>query len=136
FHVTLRYESLDVVLASSYLAATPGPRFRLIGTAGNYLRHGEDSQEHWLREGRRLDFGCEWGLNPEPGLLTRTDEGREVTIEIPTEPGRYVSFYPALADAIAGLGPPPVNTTDMVNVMRVLELAVVSAQRGREVTLA
>jgi predicted dehydrogenase len=136
FHVTLRYATLRVVLASSYLATAPGPRFHAIGTTGSYLRHGEDSQEHCLREGRHPGSDDEWGLNPEPGLLTCIVDDREVSIEIPTESGRYVSFYPALADAIAGLGPPPVDTTDMVNVIRVLELAVVSAERGLEMTLA
>ncbi|MEQ1579745.1 MAG: oxidoreductase [Steroidobacteraceae bacterium] len=136
FDVTLRYATLRVVLASSYLATAPGPRFHAVGTAGSYLRHGEDSQEHCLREGRRPGGDDDWGLNPEPGLLIRIIDDCEVSIEIPTERGRYASFYRALADAVAGLGPPPVDTADMVNVMRVLELAVVSAERGLEVTLA
>lgn len=134
FHVTLRYESLSVVLTSSYLAAAPGPRFHAIGTAGSYLRHGEDSQEQALREGRRPAATEDWGHNPQPGLLTR-NVGRQVPVEIPTERGHYPAFYATFRDAIAGNAPPPIRTTDMINVMRVLEFAVLSAQRGHEVSL-
>lgn len=131
FHVTLRYDGLDVVLASSYLAATPGPRFHVSGTAGRYVRHGEDSQEQHLRDGRR-PVGDDWGLNPAPGLLTLTAAGVPAA-EIATDRGCYPRFYSSFAAAIAGNAPPPVGTRDMVNVMRVLELAVQSAQRGHEV---
>lgn len=133
FHVTLRYESHDVVLASSSLAATPGPRFRVVGNAGSYLCYGEDAQEQWLREGRRPRAGSEWGLNPVPGILTRPLEAGPASVEVPTDPGCYPAFYPGVVAAIAGNAPPPVGAADMVNVMRVLELAVHSAQRGHEV---
>lgn len=135
FHVTLRYDSLDVVLASSYLAVTPGPRFHATGTAGGYVRYGEDSQEQALREGRRPVPGSEWGLNPAPGVLVHYAEGGPSSVEIPTDSGCYPAFYASLAAAIAGDAAPPVSTADMINVMRILELGVHSAKHGHEVAL-
>jgi predicted dehydrogenase len=105
------------------LAGAPGPRLRVLGTRGAYVVRSLDSQEDVLRTTGRLPANG----NPEPpqayGALARGDDERIV----PSEPGRWDLFYPAMAAAVRGEGPVPVDPGDAVAALRVLEAARRSA---------
>jgi scyllo-inositol 2-dehydrogenase (NADP+) len=113
------------------LAGSPGPRLRVLGSSGAYVVQPLDGQEDELRETGALPAG---GL-PVPesgwGVLVRGDEVRPV----PSEPGRWRDFYPAVAAAVRGEGPVPVDPADAVRALAVLDAARESARTGSVIDL-
>ncbi len=136
FHVVLRYPTLRVILSSSYLAASPGPRFRVFGTGGSYVKHGFDVQETDLLAGLRPLDHAAWGEDPVSGTLTRMQDGNAMPVEITTTPGNYPAFYAQVRDALSGNAPPPVSTAEILSVMRIIELAGASAQGRHEILVS
>jgi predicted dehydrogenase len=117
----------------SLLAAKPGPRFRVLGDRASFLKHGLDPQESDLTEGI-VPTHPGWGEDPEHrwGLLTEDGEDHEVR----TEPGAYPRFYEMLAAAVRGEGPVPVDPSDAVAVLEVIEAASNANAEGTVVELA
>ncbi|MFF7752573.1 Gfo/Idh/MocA family oxidoreductase [Streptomyces sp. NPDC007971] len=122
-----------------YVSATTaqlGPRFRVLGSQGGYVKYGLDPQEAALREGLRP--GTKWGAEPEAlwgrlgaGESPLTGGGRPV----PTVPGDYPAYYAAVAAALAGTGPNPVTALEAAAALDVLEAARRSARDKVTVTL-
>jgi scyllo-inositol 2-dehydrogenase (NADP+) len=114
-------------LWSSAVAADPGPRFRVLGTAASYVKYGMDVQEAALRAGGTpRDPG--WGTEPESawGRLGTPGDTRPVA----TERGAYQDYYRGIRDAICDGTPPPVTIGQAIDVMAVLEAARRSAVEG------
>lgn len=107
-------------LWASTLVAEPGPRFRVLGDRGMFVKHGLDTQEESLRSGLTP---TDPGFGEEPrqrwGRLIVGEGEREV----PTEPGSYASFYAGVAASLADGAPPPVDPRDAVAVLEILEEA-------------
>lgn len=104
----------------SLVAAQPGPRFRVLGDRAAYVKHGTDPQEEALRAGHTPD---EDGFGEEPperwGLL-----GEEAaTTPVPTAPGDYSAFYASVAESLREGAPPPVDPSDAVQALELLEAA-------------
>jgi predicted dehydrogenase len=122
-------------LWGSWSQGAPGDRFRVSGTEGAYAVGGPmDGQEAALLAGQTpATLGERWGaeLQERWGRLRRGDEGAVV----PTERGRWDSFYPAFAAAVRGQGPVPVDPRDAVATARVLDAARRSATEGVAVPL-
>lgn len=125
--VTLQHVSGAVsLLVISALASQPGPRFRLLGTAGSWVKHGMDGQEARLR-----------GDSEEPevpedgGLLGAAPDARR----LPARPGDWGAFYAGVAACLAGEGPMPVTGREGLAVLRVLDAARTSARTGAVVPL-
>jgi predicted dehydrogenase len=109
-------------LAAGMAAAAPGPRFLVNGTRGGFLIDGFDIQEEQLKAGETpAGLGERWGVEPESawGRLFTANGSRRV----PSERGRWDTFYPAVATALAGDGPPPVDPRDAVATAVVLDAA-------------
>lgn len=109
------------------LAGVLAPRFRLLGDAGAYVKHGVDVQEAALRVGERPG-GDAWGVEPTAlwGAIGAGDAPRPV----PTERGDWGRYHALLRDAVRGEGPPPVDARDAVHVLAVIEAAQRSAAAG------
>jgi predicted dehydrogenase len=122
-------------LWGSWSQAAPGLRFRVSGTEAAYTVAGPmDGQEEALLAGRTpASEGDEWGAEPAErwGRLARGDE-RET---VPTERGRWDTFYPAFARAVRGQGPVPVDPWDAVATASVQDAARRSATDGVVVRL-
>jgi scyllo-inositol 2-dehydrogenase (NADP+) len=116
----------------SSMAAAPGPRLRVLGTNGAYVVDALDGQEDALRGGMTPP-DQHWGEEPPErwGRLVRGDKQESV----PSERGAWDAFYPAVAAAVRGEGPPPVDPQDAVEVLRILEAARTSAKEQRVVSL-
>ncbi|GAA3465835.1 Gfo/Idh/MocA family oxidoreductase [Nonomuraea roseola] len=108
----------------SALAAQLGPRFRVLGSAGAYVKYSLDPQEDRLRAGATPD---EPGFGAEPeerwGRLG-TDAAAEL---VRTEPGSYLDFYQGVAACLTNGSPPPVDPRDVVDALTVIEAARRSA---------
>jgi len=121
-------------LWGSWRQAAPGPRFRVTGTTGTYVVDGIDGQEALLKAGKSpAGLRDRWGIEHDHlwGRLYRGATGAPVR----TERGRWDSFYPAFAAAVRGEGPLPVDPTDSLRAMRVLDAARQSARTGEAVRL-
>ncbi|GGK80935.1 oxidoreductase [Mangrovihabitans endophyticus] len=121
-------------LWGSWRQAAPGPRLRVTGTTGTYIVDGVDGQEAVLKAGKGpADLGERWGVEPEHawGRLYRGATGAPVR----SERGRWDEFYPSFAAAVAGTAPVPVDPSDAVRALEVLDAARLSARTGTTVTL-
>jgi len=119
-------------LWASSVAADHGPRLRVLGSTGSYVKYGMDVQEAALRAGATpRDPG--WGAEPESawGRLGTPDVVRSV----PTEPGAYQDFYAGIRDALRDGTPPPVTIDQAIDVLAVIEAAHHSAAHDTVVTL-
>jgi predicted dehydrogenase len=131
-HVMLHYGRRQVVLHGSMLAAGGVPRFVVHGTAGSWIKFGMDTQEDFLKAGRRPgDPG--WGDDQVAGFL---HEGTAKTVrEVPAPPGDYRRYYIELHGAIAYGAPNPVTPPQAIAVMAVVETAIKSAAEGKTLPL-
>jgi predicted dehydrogenase len=122
-------------LWGSWSQGAPGPRYRVTGTTGSYVNGTlMDIQEDLLLAGHTpATLGEEWGVEPSErwGRVHRGDDGEPV----PTERGRWDTFYPAFARAVRGLGPVPVEPRGAVATATVLDAARRSATSGEVVRL-
>ncbi|WP_043614258.1 Gfo/Idh/MocA family oxidoreductase [Nonomuraea candida] len=111
-------------LWASSMAARLGPRFRVLGSSGGFVKHGMDVQEERLRAGMTPDspgFGDDeeerWGV-------LGTEDEREI---VRTEPGAYLDFYRGVAAALREGAAPPVDPGSAVETLAVIEAARLSA---------
>lgn len=121
-------------LAAGMASAAPGPRLQVNGRLGGFVIDGFDIQEDQLKSGGSpRSLGEAWGVEPESawGLLC-TEEGAQ---RIASERGRWDSYYPAVALAVAGEAPPPVDPRDAVATAVVLDAARASAASNTVVGL-
>src|SRR5690625_143047 len=124
-------------LRGDWSQGAPGWRYRVQGTEASYTVMGEngmDCQEHHLIAGKTpRSEGAAWGQE------NQVDWGEvrsgEVSRTIPTERGRWDTFYPAFANAVANNTAPPVDPADAIASMRVIDAARKSAQTGEVVRL-
>ena len=111
----------------STVARLLGPRIRLLGLRGAYEKHGLDGQEPALADGGQPD-AAGWGREPEErwGTLASDDGERQVE----TAPGDYPAYYAGIAESLRTGAPPPVDPSDSIAVLRVIEAALRSARSG------
>ena len=134
-------DDVSVVLAhtngvSSHLHASTmtgdvSRRFRVLGTDGAYVVGGIDGQEDALRAGLTpASLGDAWGVEPA-SAYGEVRRGAESTV-VPSERGRWDTFYPAFARAVRGQGSLPVDAREAVYVLEVLD-AIARSARDRAV---
>lgn len=107
-------------LWASAVSAAPGPRLRVLGSRAAYVVEQLDGQEAALRDGANPaeeGFGAE--LPDRWGRLVRGHESQTV----PSQPGRWRDFYPAVERAIRTGAPPPVAAGDALAALEVLDTA-------------
>lgn len=135
FDIMLHYpDQMRAVLRSSILAATPRTRFVLLGTKGSFVKQGVDPQESNLRRGHIPADGA-WGTEPEEnwGVLTTPSGEGFVQRRIPSASCDYRDYYANLRDALLGKAALAVTPEWSLDVMRLLELAKESSQKGRTI---
>jgi predicted dehydrogenase len=102
-----------------------GPRFRILGTEGGFVKFGTDPQEPYVLGGG-LPTDAEYGVEPPQNHGTLEVNGQCVTV--PTERGAYPEFYRILAEKLDDGGaasalPSPVDPADSVAVLKLIEQA-------------
>ena len=124
------------LLHISAVAASLGPRFRLLGMGGAVETWGLDPQEEQLRLGQvPKDPG--FGLGGARYRAEWLQDGRSSGDgdQLPLPEGRYLDFYLQMERAIQGRGPVPVAASAGIRSLQVIEAARRSAQLGEVVTL-
>lgn len=119
-------------LWASAVAARPGPRFRVLGSRAGFTCDGLDPQEQQLKDGLRPGDPS-WGSRPDgaEGMIGVLDDLEAVTMTA----GSYETFYDRLVVALDGGGPLPVDPSDAVAVLEVLEAARTAAASRTVVVL-
>ena len=112
----------------SALEAQPGPRFRVLGDQGAYVKFGMDVQEERLRNGANPSAPG-WG-DEQPDSWGRLGTDRE-SQPVRTERGDYTGFYRLLVAALDSGGAPPVDPRDAVVTLEIVEAAQRSHAHGQ-----
>ena len=112
-------------LWASLLAASPGPRLRILGDRAAYIVTEVDGQEDALRSGARPSDNEPWGVEPPERWGRLITEGRSEAIA--SERGDWPRFYTGLERALRQGSPPPVDPWDAVTGLEVLDAARRSA---------
>jgi predicted dehydrogenase len=103
-----------------------GSRFRVLGSTAGYVSWGLDVQEPSLLSGAQpTDPG--FGETPEARWGVVGIDGH--TAPLPTERGDYGEYYRLLARAIRDGGPMPVDPSDAVDVLEIIERALAVSDR-------
>ncbi len=119
-------------LKATIAAAQIGPRYRIYGNRGEYVKFGVDPQEDLLKAGRRPD-GAGFGEDA-PERWGTLGDGESIT-RVPTKAGRYLQFYEGMRDALRDGLPSPVNSVDAVRALAIIEGAHRSAVQRQVVRL-
>jgi predicted dehydrogenase len=117
----------------SLVAAQGGPRFRVLGSRGAYVKSGTDPQEAALRGGTARPGSAGWGEEPEAawGRLGSDEAARAVR----TEPGDWPAFYRAWERTLRTGAPVPVDPDDAVATLAILDAARRSSATGAVVAM-
>uniref|UniRef100_UPI002B45F430 Gfo/Idh/MocA family oxidoreductase n=1 Tax=Aeromonas hydrophila TaxID=644 RepID=UPI002B45F430 len=130
FHVVLGYGEMRVVLHGSCLVSATMPRFVIHGSEGSFIKFGMDVQEEQLKLGKRPP-AADWGVDNEPGQLSRIRDGQLQQQSVAGEAGDYGAYYRGVCAAIRGEGANPVPAGEALAVMALLDLARDSAREGK-----
>ena len=118
----------------SRAAHAGGPGFRMLGSEAAFEIDGTDPQWEALARGDRPG-GAGWGRQTAVGrVISEAGDATRVRRVRPA-PGDYRRFYGSVRDAILHGTPMPVDPSDAVAVLRVIEGARASAARGRRTDL-
>jgi scyllo-inositol 2-dehydrogenase (NADP+) len=134
FEILMGKGALRISLGVSSLAAIGDWRYCVHGTHGSFFKAGLDPQEDQARAGMNaLDdrFGVE--AQDRAGKLVRGTDGH--TEVVPTERGRWMTFYELMKQSIESDGPVPVSAREARGVVEVIEAARRSASEGRRIAI-
>ena len=106
------------------VAGRMGPRFRVLGSKGAYVKRGLDPQEEMLRTGCKPHDG---GFGEETAAGWGTLSCGRNSRPVPTEAGNYVRFYEQMVEAVRSNGPVPVDPVDGVRALQIIETATAAA---------
>lgn len=140
FEILLGKGRLRVTLGVSTLAADGGPRYRVHGSRGSYVKSGLDVQEAQLRSGMLATdaaFGCEpreqWGVFTD---ASSPSAGSELPRElVPSARGEWTEFHARVRASVERGTPPPVAAEEARDVVRIIEAAMESRRAGRRVLM-
>ena len=134
FEIVLEYDcGLKVNLGSSMMARIPGPRYKITGTSGCFLKYGYDPQEAALKEGKLPGFTETWGKEDPSnwGEIDADVDGININGRIKSETGSYGKFYENVRDSILENKLPEINPVDAAKVVKIIELSFLSSREKR-----
>ncbi len=136
FDLKLYYQSHKVTLKSSYFVRESIPSYVIHGTKGSFIKTKADVQESDLQAGKKPESE-NWGVEPnnEMGLLHTEKNGQIIQERIPSFNGNYMDYYDALYDAIRNYKTVPVSGTEGMQVIQIIEAAIVSNQERKVIDL-
>ena len=106
-------------LSASAVVGCPGPRIRILGSKGALVINDLDPQEDLLRNGMYPKAGA-WAVpTASRAFIHRGDDVEEIA----GENGNYALFYSAVAGAIAGDNPWPIDNRDAILVAEIIDQA-------------
>ncbi|MGN1400903.1 MAG: oxidoreductase [Bacillus sp. (in: firmicutes)] len=132
YHVVLEYPFGTVLIRGGSLVSAATPRFVLHGTEGSYVAFGVDPQESQLSAG--MSPNDEGFAKPDPArtsTITNPDGTQE---HLDIQQGDYRTFFRQMARAIRNGEQPPVQPTDGVQIIRLIEAGIRSSEEKTIIT--
>ena len=135
FELILHYLKLKVSLKSGMLMREPLQRFIILGNEGSFVKKGLDVQEEALKAGAKPSLIPRWGIEPEEiwGTINSTINGIHIRGAVESERGNYVDYYQNIYDVITKNALLLVTPEEARNVIRIIELAILSNQEKRTI---
>ncbi|MEO7121247.1 MAG: oxidoreductase [Ginsengibacter sp.] len=135
FELILHYHTIKVALKAGMLVREPLPRFILLGNNGSFVKYGLDVQEEALKAGFTSATKSNWGIEPPDiwGTINTDVNGQHFIGKIESERGNYSDFYLNIYNAIMGNENLIVTPLQARNNIRIIELAMQSAQERRTI---
>jgi len=134
FEILMAKGSLRISLGVSSLAANGDWRYCIHGSRASYFKTGLDPQEDQTRGGMQItDAGFGVEAAERSGRLVMGADGSVETI--PTERGRWLTFYEHMKSSIENDAPVPVPAEEAATVLEVIEAARRSSDEGRRLPL-
>lgn len=135
FEILLGKGRARMTLGVSTLAADGGPRYRVQGARGSYVKSGLDVQEPQLRSGMSATDAT-FGVEPREqwGVFTEGSGGAHELI--PSARGEWTEFYARVRSSVEQGTPPPVAPEEARDVIRIIEAVMESSDTGRRVALS
>ncbi|MDE8034186.1 Gfo/Idh/MocA family oxidoreductase [Actinobacillus equuli subsp. equuli] len=136
FDVHLYYaDGLKVALQASKYAREPSPAFVLHGKNGSYMKQATDSQEAHLSKGVQ-PIG-NWNAEPETewGVLHTEIDGEVIRKPYPNAQASYQNLVDDLYRVLTAGSEPIVKLEEVTLVLRIIEAAFESANKGQKITL-
>jgi scyllo-inositol 2-dehydrogenase (NADP+) len=136
FDIFMHYPDVKCFVRGSYLVKEEGPRYILHGTQGSFLKWGIDPQEEALKAGILPDFE-DWGAEQPDmyGIINKEAGAAEKRERIPTIPGNYMAYYDNIYAHLRHGTELAVKAEESRNVIRIIEAAYESAERGETVRI-
>ncbi|MCB0846313.1 MAG: Gfo/Idh/MocA family oxidoreductase [Bacteroidetes bacterium] len=136
FEVILYYPNFKATVKAGYLVREQGPRYKLLGTTGSFVKYGIDPQEEALKE-EYLPSEPGWGEEDESnwGIINTTISGLDIRGKVQTLPGDYMAYYQNVHDAIRKKEPLAVTADQAKRVIEVIEAAYKSHKKGKIIEL-
>ena len=131
FRIRMGYPGMEAVLTAGMLVEDHRLRYIIHGLTGSFIKYGIDPQEAKLREGQ-MPGGNGWGREDPAdfGLITLDDEYEDYDGMVETVPGNYMAFYDNVHAVLSEGAVPAISPRDARNVIRLIELARESSERG------
>ncbi|WGE46742.1 Gfo/Idh/MocA family oxidoreductase [Actinobacillus equuli] len=136
FDLHLYYANgLKVALQASKYAREPSPAFVLHGKNGSYMKQATDSQEAHLSKGVQ-PIG-NWNAEPETewGVLHTEIDGEVIRKPYPNAQASYQNLVDDLYRVLTAGSEPIVKLEEVTLVLRIIEAAFESANKGQKITL-
>ncbi|WGE65497.1 Gfo/Idh/MocA family oxidoreductase [Actinobacillus equuli subsp. equuli] len=136
FDLHLYYANgLKVALQASKYAREPSPAFVLHGKNGSYMKQATDSQEAHLSKGVQ-PIG-NWNAEPETewGVLHTEIDGEVIRKPYPNAQASYQNLVDDLYRVLTVGSEPIVKLEEVTLVLRIIEAAFESANKGQKITL-
>lgn len=136
FDLKLFYEWGRVILKSSYFVREALPGYVLHGSKGSFIKAKTDVQENCLLAGK-IPGTANWGTEPEHerGLLHTEKDGKIIKEEIPSLRGNYMDYYDGIYEAIRNNKPVPVSGSEGMQVIKLIEAAMLSNEQRSVIDL-
>ena len=136
FEVILYYENAKAVLSAGEVVAMPGPHYAVHGRKGSFIKHGMDVQEDALIAGLRPPRE-DWGREDESmyGTLAKVGKNGITQEKVPTVSSNYGLFHANLYSAITEGAPLMVEPMETVDVLKIIEAAILSNETGARVRM-
>lgn len=134
--ILLYYPDKRVKIRAGFFFREAVPSYAVHGTKGSFLKSRGDIQEDVLRTGQKPTLEG-WGIEPEEkaGILHTEKNGEVFRGHIPTRPGNYYGLFDALYHAITEDKPEPVTADEALQVMKIIDAALLSSKEKKVIQL-
>lgn len=124
FELLLYYPDFRLKLKSTILAKEELPGYILNGTKGSFVKKRMNLQEDQLKAGM-LPTDENYGVEPssEWGILNIEDNNESVREAVPTPHSNYEDFFKLVHKHLRENGPVPVDPSDALNGIKIIESA-------------